>query len=117
MTQKKAPSSTQLTLAPVHRDDPVESLLAAEKVDAAGQLRAVLVALYEARQPLSDDDLAARLGLLRHAAGTRRGVALKRGWVEKAGRGLTPRGNPCGLWALTAEGRRYVEAMNRSEAA
>lgn len=102
-------TAEQLELAPIHDHDPIESLEAARRVDAEGQLRKVMFALYDADRPLSDDDLAERCELLRTSAGTRRGVAQKFGWVEKAGRGVTPRGNSCGLWALSERGRRWVE--------
>lgn len=116
-TPRKAPSPTQLTLAPVHRDDGPESRLAAEKVDKVVQFHRVLRALYYAPQALTDDEIAQRCGLLRTSAGTRRGVAVKRGLVERAGRGVSALGNPASTWRLTSEGRAYVEAMNRSEAA
>lgn len=96
----------QLALAPIHNNDPAESLQAAMRVDAKRQLEVVLAVLYRAERPLSDDEIGERAGLLRHAAGTRRGIARNLGLVEKAGRGLTPRGNPCGLWRLTDEGRK-----------
>lgn len=107
-------SAEQLQLAPVHDNDPVESLLAAQKVDAADQFRKVMYALYNAEKPLTDDELGERCGLLRHAAGTRRGVARNMGYVEKAGRGVSALGNPCGTWRLTGTGRRWVvEQMAR----
>lgn len=98
----------QLSLAPIHSHDPVESLEAAMRVDAKRQLEMVLLALYRAEKPLSDDDIAERCGLLRNSAGTRRGVAKGMGLVERVGRGETPRGNPCALWAITDEGVKYV---------
>lgn len=104
----------QLTLAPVHRNDPVESVQAANKVDAKLQLHMVLIALYHAEGPLTDDELGERCGLLRHSAGTRRGVAAGLGYVTKVGRGLTPRGNPCGRWTLTPAGVEYVQRMQAS---
>lgn len=100
--------SEQLTLAPIHQNDPVESVLAARKVDAADQLRKVVRCLYEASEPLTDDEIAERCGLLRHSAGTRWGIARNMGLVEKAGRGVSALGNPASLWQLTDEGRRYV---------
>lgn len=106
-----------LNLAPSHRGDPVESRLAADKVDAANQLRAVLTALYESGVAMSDDDLAEKCGLLRTSAGTRRGVGVRRQWIERAGRSVTPRGNPCATWKLTDAGRAYVESLDERRCA
>lgn len=100
--------SEQLVLAPVHDNDPVESLLAAQKINAADQFRKVMYALYNAERPLTDDELGERCRLLRHAAGTRRGVARNMGLVEKAGRGVSAMGNPAQTWRLTDAGRRWV---------
>ena len=107
-------STEQLDLlAPSRRDDPPESREAAAKVDALRQYHLVLRTLSGAPGGLSDDEIAERTGLLRNSAGTRRGVAVKEGLVEKCGRSETPRGNPCGLWRLTDAGRRYVrEELN-----
>lgn len=112
-TTRSAPSQSDLfSLAPVHQHDPVESREAAAKVDAATQYRMVLVCLYFAGdEGLTDDELGRRCGLLRHAAGTRRGVARDRGLVEKAGRGVSDLGNPAGLWRLTPDGRAWVERL------
>ena len=101
----------QLCLAPVHGNDPLESLEASLRVDAKRQLEMVLLVLYRAEKPLSDDDISERAGLLRNSAGTRRGVAKAMGLVEKVGRGETPRGNPCGLWAITDAGVEYVRQL------
>lgn len=101
-------SPEQLTLAPVHHDDPVESSIAASRVNASKQYRLVLFALYNAEKPLTDDELAERCGLLRHAAGTRRGVAVRDQRVERAGRGVSALGNPASTWRLTESGRRWV---------
>lgn len=98
----------QLVLAPVHDNDPAESLLAAQKVNAADQFRKVMLCLYNAERPLTDDEIGDRCDLLRHSAGTRRGVARNVGYVEKAGRGLSAMGNPCGTWRLTDAGCRWV---------
>lgn len=84
----------QLVLAPTHRDDPQESAIAASRVNASHQYRLVLVCLANAERPLTDDEIAERCGLLRHAAGTRRGVAAL--------------GNPASTWRLTEKGRRWV---------
>lgn len=102
---------TNEVYAPSRVYDPPESSEAASKVRAAEQLRAVLACLYAAHKALSDDEIAERCGLLRNSAGTRRGTAVKLGWVEKAGRSTTPRGNACSTWTLTADGARYVEGM------
>ena len=103
------------TLAPVHRNDQPESAEAARKVDAETQLRRVLVCLLE-HGPQTDDEIAERLGLLRNSAGTRRGVAVKFGYVEKVGRGVSAQGNPCGKWALTRAGVEMASQL-RSRAA
>lgn len=95
----------QLELAPSHAHDPAESRIAAARVDAKGQLKLVLLCLLHAEEPLTDDAIAARCGLLRTSAGTRRGVAYKLGYVEKAGRGLSALGNPASRWRLTPDGR------------
>lgn len=100
--------SEQLVLAPVHDNDPIESVEAAHKVDAERQFRLVMVCLYNAERPLTDDEIAERCELLRNSAGTRRGIARNMGYVEKAGRSRTPRGNSCGTWRLTDAGRRWV---------
>lgn len=102
-------------LNPVHRHDGEESRAAARKVDGEGQLTQVLVCLLDAKKPLTDDEIASQCGLLRNSAGTRRGVAVKRGWVEKAGRGVSGHGNPAATWMLTLSGVR--EAMSRRSAA
>lgn len=107
-------SPEQLNLAPVHANDAQESRIAASRVDARRQLDLVLSCLYVAAKPLTDDDLGQRCGIPRHSAGTRRGVAVKRGWVARAGRGVSAMGNPAATWRLTPEGlvaaRRIVEA-------
>jgi hypothetical protein len=100
-----------LSFAPVHRTDGAESRQAAARVDAAGQYRKVLEALYHAPGPLTDDELAETLGLLRHAAGTRRGVAVREGLVVRAGTGMTPRGNRCASWTLSPSGVEHVARL------
>lgn len=104
------------TLAPSHAGDPTESRMAAAKVKAQHQLEQVLLCLLAAEKPLTDDELGDRLGLLRHAAGTRRGIAVKRGWIVRAGTGETPRGNPCATWVLTAAGVSEALRLRRSAA-
>lgn len=99
------------SVAPTHRDDPPESTEAAQKVNGARQLALVLSVLREASEPLSDDEIAERAGLLRHSAGTRRGVAVRLGWVVKAGRGKTPLGNACSTWTLTPQGREQAAGI------
>jgi predicted ArsR family transcriptional regulator len=101
----------QLTLAPVHAGDAAESRIAASRVDARRQLDLVLVCLLHSSEPLTDDAIAERCGLLRHAAGTRRGVAAKEGWVCKAGRGVSALGNPAATWSLTEAGRAVAERI------
>ena len=106
----------QLTLSPVHRHDPAESVLAARKVRATRQLERVLLCLYQSDRPLTDDELGEQCGLLRHSAGTRRGVAVRMGLVERAGTGVTPRGNPCATWRLTEQGLRIAAELARDAA-
>lgn len=101
----------QLTLAPVHAHDPMESRLAASRVDAKGQFDLVLVTLYRAGVALTDDEVAERAGLLRTSAGTRRGIARDQGLVVKNGRGVSAHGNPAARWSLTEKGERYVRAL------
>jgi len=96
-------------LAPTHTDDPEESREAASRVNAAHQYRLVLTCLYEAGEPLTGDAIAARCGLLRHSAGTRRGVGVKLNHVMKVGRGTSALGNPAATWTLTQAGRDWVE--------
>lgn len=105
----------QLTLAPSHAGDPIESRIAASRVNTARQYELVLLCLLAAEQPLTDDQIAERTGLLRHSAGTRRGVAVKQGHVERAGRGTSALGNPAATWVLTVEGVR--EALRARAAA
>jgi hypothetical protein len=62
----------------------------------------------------TDDEIAGWAGLLRHSAGTRRGVAVRRGLVERAGSGLSALGNRAATWVLTSAGRAY---LNESRAA
>ena len=103
------PMSLFDTLAPSRDSDPPESRGAAEKVRAESQYVLVLLCLWRADKPLSDDEIGARCGIpARPDAGTRRGVAVKRGLVERAGSGESERGNPCATWQLTADGREYV---------
>jgi predicted ArsR family transcriptional regulator len=104
------------TLAPVHNNDPTESAEAARKVDAAGQLRQVMVCLLE-HGAMTDDQIAQRCGLLRTSAGTRRGIAVKLGYVEKVGRGMSVMGNPCGVWSLTAAGEAEARRLREARAA
>src|SRR5688572_19427271 len=107
----------QLSLAPVARNTSVESLIAAQKVDAKRQLEAVLLALYEADgDELTDDDLAERCGLLRTSAGTRRGVLVRMGLAVRAGRGLSALGNPCATWTLTEKGVEVARSLVRETA-
>ena len=109
--------SEQLNLlAPVHRSDGTESREAAAKVNAEDQFRRVLACLYTATEPLTDDELGRRLGIPRHSAGTRRGVAVKRGLVRKVGRGLSAMGNGASTWALTDEGRAYAARLRERSA-
>lgn len=105
----------QLTLAPVHRQDPAESVYAARKVDARRQLEQVIRCLYEASEALTDDAIAERCGLLRHSAGTRRGVAVRMGYVVRAGRGVSALGNPAATWILTAEGKRAAASLTEGD--
>lgn len=109
-------SAEQLTLAPVHRGDGAESRIAAAKQDARRQFDLVLACLHDADKPLTDDEIAERCGLLRHAAGTRRGVAVKQQLVRKAGRGTSAMGNPAATWALTSDGVAYVARLRRGAA-
>ena len=109
-------SSEQLTLAPVARNNPVESLIAAKKVNAQHQLEAVLLCLLDADEALTDDEIAERCGLLRHSAGTRRGVAVRMGLVTRAGRGLSALGNPASTWRLNEAGVAVASRL-RGEAA
>lgn len=95
----------QLNLTPVHGGDGSESREAARRVDGHRQYGLVLLCLLQATNPLTDDEIAARCGLLRHAAGTRRGVGVKLGHVYRAGRGMSELGNPAATWALTDAGR------------
>jgi len=108
--------SEQLTLAPVHAEDGAESRHAASKVDGVKQYRLVLRALSQAGRPLTDDEIAERAGLLRHSAGTRRGVAVKRGHVRRVGRGLSSLGNPASTWMLTEAGLAALAEIERSAA-
>lgn len=104
---------SQLAIAPIARNSPVESLVAASKVDAQRQLEAVLRCLYEADEPLTDDKIAERCGLLRTSAGTRRGVARGMGLVVKAGRGVSALGNPAATWRLTDAGAEVARSLVR----
>lgn len=104
-------TAEQLALAPVHADDPVESSIAAQRVAAKRQFDLVLVTLYRAGKPLTDDQIAERAGLLRTSAGTRRGIARDQGLVEKAGRGLSAHGNPASKWQLTDDGARLARRL------
>ena len=100
------------SLAPTHRDDPSTSARAAAKVKAQTQYVMVLRCLYDAERPLTDDEIGERCGIpARPDAGTRRGVAMKQGYVVKAGEGVSARGNACAAWALTADGKAYVEGL------
>lgn len=102
----------QLTLAPVRESDPETSHAAARKVQAQTQYVAVLRCLYNAEKPLTDDEIGTRCGIpARPDAGTRRGVAVKRGLVERAGTGVSLRGNNAATWQMTAEGREWVDAQ------
>lgn len=93
-------------LAPSRQSDPAESHHAAAKVRAETQYTLVLQCLYRAEKPLTDDEIGARCGIpARPDAGTRRGVAVKRGLVERAGTGVSLRGNAAATWQLTADGR------------
>lgn len=106
-----------LLLAPTHSNDPATSALAAAKVDVRRQFDLVLAVLANAGdEGLTDDDIAARAGLLRHAAGTRRGVARNLGLVESCGRGRSALNNPAMKWRLTAEGREVAAQIRRSAA-
>lgn len=107
----------QLTLAPYHDGDPSESRQAARKVRAQHQLDLILHCLYESSSPLTDDDLASRCGLIRTSAGTRRGVAVRQGWVERAGTGTSALGNPAARWRITNEGRDYIASRTSRRSA
>lgn len=107
----------QLQLAPVHQGDPEESKAAARKVKAQAQLERVLICLYNASEPLTDDSIAARTGLIRTSAGTRRGVAVRQGWVERAGTGTSALGNPAARWRITNEGRDYIASRTSRRSA
>lgn len=104
------------SLAPIARNSPVESLIAAKKVNAQHQLEQVLLCLLNADEALTDDETAERCGLLRHSAGTRRGVARSMGLVVKAGRGVSALGNPASTWTLTDKGREYAWQLRREVA-
>lgn len=102
------------TLTPVHRYDGMESRHAARRVDGAAQFRQVMVCLADADRPLTDDEIAERCGLLRHSAGTRRGVAVRRGFVRKSGRGVSRLGNPAAQWVVTDAGRAWVADLAKA---
>lgn len=105
------------TLTPTHQQDPQESADAASKVDGARQYRQVLRCLLDAEKPLTDDEISERCGLLRHAAGTRRGVAVKQGLVMRAGQGVSALGNPASCWSLTSEGVAAAVRLGSQEVA
>lgn len=98
-------------LAPTHIYDGPESRSAARKVNAVDQFHRVLVTLLRAGEPLTDDEIARRSGLLRHSAGTRRGVAVKRGLVRQMGVGKSALGNRAAQWTLTDEGYVYASQL------
>lgn len=102
-------------LVPVHDGDAQESREAARKVDGGRQYRLVLACLYAAEKPLTDDEIASRCQLLRHAAGTRRGVGVKLGHIVRAGRGVSALGNAAATWTLTPDG--VIEARRLAEVA
>lgn len=102
-----------LDLAPAHRNDPPESLIAASRVNAQHQLVLVMRCLAAADEPLTDDEIADRCDLLRHSAGTRRGVAVRMKLVERVGRGVSALGNPAGTWSITAAGRAWLKEIDR----
>lgn len=89
---------------PTHRNDPTTSREAAAKVRAADQFRRVLACLAEHPEGLTDDELADELGLLRNSAGTRRGNAVRLGFVESCGTRLNDRQNKATVWRLTMAG-------------
>lgn len=91
--------------------DPETSKKAARKVKAQHQYELVLKTLYEADTALTDDEIAERAGLLRHSAGTRRGVAVKEGHVTRAGTGKSALGNNAATWVLTDEGKRVASTL------
>lgn len=95
-------------LVPWHHTDASESREAAAAVNGQHQLVLVLTALRDAQTALTDDDLAQRCGLLRTSAGTRRGVAVRLGFVVRAGRGLSALGNPASTWRITDRGVEYL---------
>lgn len=109
------PMSLFDTLAPSRESDPPESRRAAEKVRSESQYVLVLLCLWRAERPLTDDEIGARCGIPpRPDAGTRRGVAVKRGLVERAGTGLSTRGNACATWQLNSEGRSAAADLARA---
>ena len=98
----------QLELAPARQHDPAESHRAARTVKADSQFVLVMLALYNAEKPLTDDEIGTRCNIpARPDAGTRRGVAVKRGLVERAGTGKSARGNDCATWQLTSAGESW----------
>lgn len=103
-------------LAPSHSLDGRESRQAAANVSAEDQYHRVLRCLYDATVALTDDEIAVRCGLIRTSAGTRRGVAVKRGLVERYGTGVSAMGNPCAAWRLTAEGVTFAADLARRAA-
>lgn len=100
-----------MELAPVHTYDGAESRAAAKRVNARHQYEQVLLCLYDAHQALTDDEIAARCGLLRHSAGTRRGVAVKRGHVRTGGVGVSALGNRAMSWRLTEAGEHEARRI------
>lgn len=98
-------------LAPVHAYDGAESRIAAERVNSQHQYELVLLCLLGSSEPLTDDEIAERCGLLRHSAGTRRGIAVKRGHVRKDGVGVSAYGNPAGKWRLTEAGEQEARRI------
>jgi hypothetical protein len=108
-----APTLFDANLAPVHHGDPETSRFAAAKVRASDQFHLVLRTLAAADEPLTDDEIAERTGLLRTSAGTRRGVAVRRCLVAHAGFGVSALGNTARTWTLTADGRRYVAELEK----
>lgn len=103
----------QLFLAPFHDNDPATSRAAALSVDAAGQRRRVLLALFAAGESgMTDDELSSRCGLIRTSAGTRRGVLVKEGFVRRTSETRpTPFGRPAHVWTITSEGREEARRL------
>ena len=99
--------------------DPEESHIASRRVSKGTQRAVVMRVLYEHPGIGNDEilELVRKRGVMATPSGlrSRRAELAKDGLVERCGTGLSRYGNPCGVFALTDEGRYIMSGGKKGK--